>query len=172
MGGSSGPRSRGSPPRGRGKAQADAKKKAEEGITPAWAGKRYGSGGPSMQRRDHPRVGGEKGRNKQNCKRLRGSPPRGRGKVCELLDIAAPRGITPAWAGKSPPFGLIHPKTMDHPRVGGEKALMPTNALVVKGSPPRGRGKVPCILPEVTRQGITPAWAGKSFCFNRTKRSI
>ena len=52
-----------------------------------------------------------------------GSPPRGRGKVSDVLELRTADRITPAWAGKSffPGFRLGLLK--DHPRVGGEKSM-------------------------------------------------
>ena len=90
-----------------------------------------------------------------------GSPPRGRGKVCSGRGFDANIGITPAWAGKSlsrPPAGGLG---WDHPRVGGEKHHPTPSNAVLRGSPPRGRGKDPNGLPGDPCPGITPAWAGK-----------
>ena len=51
----------GSPPRGRGKAAIERVWKQWLGITPAWAGKSFSITARGRVRRDHPRVGGEKG---------------------------------------------------------------------------------------------------------------
>ena len=50
----------GSPPRGRGKAQAFRVRPVGRGITPAWAGKRRSGFVLAPAPTDHPRVGGEK----------------------------------------------------------------------------------------------------------------
>ena len=50
----------GSPPRGRGKVAALYLGDGEDGITPAWAGKRHTSTMNAARAWDHPRVGGEK----------------------------------------------------------------------------------------------------------------
>ena len=50
----------GSPPRGRGKDGAVKVREDGGGITPAWAGKRAPAQKPYFNRKDHPRVGGEK----------------------------------------------------------------------------------------------------------------
>ena len=73
-------------------------------------------------------------------------------------------GITPAWAGKSlfPAGNALCP--WDHPRVGGEKRLILFVFRAVTGSPPRGRGKGDTNYKIPRFFGITPAWAGKSFC--------
>ena len=50
----------GSPPHGRGKVNLSILEGADTGITPAWAGKRQPRRPSSRDRRDHPRMGGEK----------------------------------------------------------------------------------------------------------------
>ena len=133
---------KGSPPHGRGKAIPQDPLPDQEGITPAWAGKRLLPGHVFHGEWDHPRVGGEKREEKQAGAEWEGSPPRGRGKGIEAL-----RGRL---------------RVGDHPRVGGEKPQGHLKSLRVKGSPPRGRGKGKlgkCFLGSC---GITPAWAGKS----------
>ena len=69
-------------------------------ITPAWAGKSFSITARGRVRRDHPRVGGEKLQAKDVEHDSRGSPPRRRGKVFNLLSVILFTGITPAWAGK------------------------------------------------------------------------
>ena len=70
-------------------------------------------------------------------------------------------GITPAWAGKSIILRERHLRTQDHPRVGGEKGFSCWCCGSLRGSPPRGRGKVPVVFSVSVQSGITPAWAGK-----------
>ena len=112
---------KGSPPRGRGKAQRLLSHSDPLGITPAWAGKRASWSLMPSSERDHPRVGGEKSSGSSDTISVEGSPPRGRGKDRVVQKRLRAVGITPAWAGKSPdrlpPFEF----TGDHPRVGGEK---------------------------------------------------
>ena len=50
----------------------------------------------------------------------------------------------------------------DHPRVGGEKGVQLGKVGLGLGSPPRGRGKVACMVAVCAAGRITPAWAGKS----------
>ena len=90
---------------------------------------------------DHPRVGGEKRPGNGSVRTAAGSPPRGRGKVCFVDGSVTTLGITPAWAGKSRANLVPMSPNKDHPRVGGEKGVMPAHI--------------------VTATGITPAWAGK-----------
>ena len=153
--------SMGSPPRGRGKVLVGVLEGGEQGITPAWAGKRGKDTLPSIWTKDHPRVGGEKQRMCGLICRERGSPPRGRGKVLGIVQSSFLRRITPAWAGKSPWGQAGQGRCGDHPRVGGEKVSTPWAWRNTGGSPPRGRGKGPQGVPDAQGNGITPAWAGK-----------
>ena len=113
----------GSPPRGRGKVLEFALVFRWCRITPAWAGKSSAPLKRRRSRRDHPRVGGEKRRKLHWQTVQRGSPPRGRGKGCGSSVLPGGKGITPAWAGKSPALGYSRRSDWDHPRVGGEKEL-------------------------------------------------
>ena len=115
---------------------------------------------------DHPRVGGEKFRFRRKDLTRIGSPPRGRGKAPLRKSNGAKTGITPAWAGKSYESLRDRGFTGDHPRVGGEKSFFQRLRGLVKGSPPRGRGKGLGFPALFDLLGITPAWAGK-----RLKRS-
>ena len=116
----------------------------ETGITPAYAGKRQRRATACTWLRDHPRVCGEKDAICKSCPARQGSPSRMRGKagwpLCGLPCI----GITPAYAGKSPPPN-------------GPKSRTST-------SPPRMRGKASRGGLILKDDGITPAYAGKSFC--------
>ena len=71
----------GSPPRMRGKAVIRTMKRFHFGITPAYAGKSHRRSNLYVQKRDHPRVCGEKLRGSPIGSPPKGSPPRMRGKV-------------------------------------------------------------------------------------------
>ena len=73
-------RSRGSPPRVRGKVQPLGERGSQAGITPACAGKRRSIGRLSQPTRDHPRVCGEKSMYDYGNNTAQGSPPRMRRK--------------------------------------------------------------------------------------------
>ncbi len=90
----------GSPPRVRGKDLCHRGVHLVAGITPACAGKSALCLFQLALKRDHPRVCGEKVFRFSVGKRLRGSPPRVRGKVPFRLRARPPSGITPACAGK------------------------------------------------------------------------
>ena len=134
-------RPKGSPPRGRGKAQFGNCPYCHERITPAWAGKRKSTESVKSCKKDHPRVGGEKRLDAGHRNHTQGSPPRGRGKGGNLPGRVRPQGITPAWAGKSLRAG--------------------STARPKGGSPPRGRGKGLRWSGYAQNHGITPALAGK-----------
>ena len=90
----------GSPPRMRGKGVQPRDKRVAMGITPAYAGKSRSSARPHHSHRDHPRACGEKTEYRALVTAHQGSPPRVRGKVCDLTIIRVHHGITPAYAGK------------------------------------------------------------------------
>ena len=54
--------------------------------------------------------------------------------------------------------------------MGGEKLITFFLFFSSIGSPPRGRGKDREVIRVALRVGITPAWAGKSFSFQRIKK--
>ena len=91
----------GSPPRMRGKGAVRLVLSREVRITPAYAGKRHERSLCRTNRRDHPRVCGEKPDFSGLPPFLQGSPPRMRGKAFRPAVIARWYGITPAYAGKS-----------------------------------------------------------------------
>ena len=94
-------RSRGSPPRVRGKEWYLQGESPAPGITPAYAGKSgWRSCCPGCNR-DHPRVCGEKSQPAVRRSCAKGSPPRVRGKGVVHILVPEPLGITPAYAGKS-----------------------------------------------------------------------
>ncbi len=91
----------GSPPRMRGKVCFLGCISVLTGITPAYAGKSAQLEGASPLAQDHPRVCGEKRDFSRLPPFLQGSPPRMRGKGERKRRHSNPRGITPAYAGKS-----------------------------------------------------------------------
>ena len=132
---------RGSPPRVRGKELRSGLLLAFRGITPACAGKSPARGGRRFRPEDHPRVCGEKAVLLRFRLKLRGSPPRVRGKVGYSVGGKGARRITPACAGKRVYHLVVGHLFLDHPRVCGEKPFQPYFSSPVRGSPPRVRGK-------------------------------
>ena len=114
-------RTTGSPPRMRGKERQAAPVAQTQGITPAYAGKRFCSCGGRLFRKDHPRVCGEKHALACRAYISQGSPPRMRGKVVTVFCSTYTAGITPAYAGKRHLQVRQRIQPRDHPRVCGEK---------------------------------------------------
>ena len=88
-----------------------------------------------------------------------------RGKGFCAVEIHCCCGITPACAGKSGTVGAVGNAIGDHPRMCGEKAAFQRLHLAMLGSPPHVRGKDLQRPRQHRGTGITPACAGKSFCF-------
>ena len=151
----------GSPPRMRGKVSLIGVTDTAPGITPAYAGKSDAVPPSPALGGDHPRVCGEKYARNGMLFTLRGSPPRMRGKVWCSFSYLAARGITPAYAGKSPLACCPWRLHRDHPRVCGEKHCPKTKHPSQIGSPPRMRGKVFVVALCIDFLRITPAYAGK-----------
>ena len=105
---------------------------------------------------------GEKWASLKQASGVKGSPPRVRGKERAFACCTEQLGITPACAGKRKLLICQSIQPWDHPRLCGEKALMPENRLVMQGSPPPVRGKGKTYWNLDAEGGITPACAGKS----------
>ena len=132
------------------------------GITPAYAGKRGRDSFCKDIRWDHPRVCGEKSPAFSMIEIVSGSPPRMRGKGCEVGCFSAGSGITPAYAGKRRNISSRSQYHKDHPRVCGEKPRLRAASPAQQGSPPRMRGKAGSHTDANNGARITPAYAGKS----------
>ena len=85
-----------------------------------------------------------------------------RGKVLWYRDFCPAVGITPAYAGKSLTGTVWTRPPRDHPRLCGEKNFFGLCQHQYLGSPPPMRGKVFDALDDSIKNGITPAYAGKS----------
>ena len=90
-------------------------------ITPAYAGKSDNLCCNSNERRDHPRLRGEKLFSLLVLQLGLGSPPLTRGKVLVHPYGKSQRRITPAYAGKSRYKAGRSGGVGDHPRLRGEK---------------------------------------------------
>ena len=131
-------------------------------ITPAYAGKSYRRISAYPIHQDHPRLCGEKFEFYVDFVHDKGSPPPMRGKEVTHQAPLLPNRITPAYAGKSLQnipctFGF-----RDHPRLCGEKPALEFCILRPSGSPPPMRGKGHSPSRRMSKDGITPAYAGKS----------
>ena len=135
----------------------------DNGITPAYAGKRAPYTPTSSTPRDHPRVCGEKFGLPSHTFRWVGSPPHMRGKGRDGRLHPALLGITPAYAGKRPEPSQIFRNLKDHPRICGEKFPNIHVPVCRSGSSPHMRGKDCGVADMVLPVRITPAYVGKSF---------
>ena len=90
-----------SPPRMRGKVIVRSRNAVQIGITPAYAGKSARILKRRTEKRDHPRVCGEKSLVMRWMSRSMGSPPRMRGKETSGTRLLQRFRITPSYAGKS-----------------------------------------------------------------------
>ena len=90
-------------------------------ITPAYAGKSTALAVDAEDKRDHPRVCGEKRYSGSITLPQQGSPPRMRGKASPGYFYCDIPRITPAYAGKRRSSRPKRRLTRDHPRVCGEK---------------------------------------------------
>ncbi len=115
-----------SPPRMRGKVIVRSRNAVQIGITPAYAGKSARILKRRTEKRDHPRVCGEKLKFGTNVTKNPGSPPRMRGKGELPKDTKDYFGITPAYAGKSALRLTAKDPSGDHPRMCGEKSKIPS----------------------------------------------
>ena len=151
-----------SPQRVRGKDAHWFDQARESRITPAHAGKSTAEQGGRPANRDHPRACGEKPSCVGVISTCTGSPPHMRGKAMINTDELDKERITPAHAGKSCPMQSRCRSGWDHPRACGEKPPGRVVQGFPPGSPPRMRRKAEDSIANITRQGITPAHAGKS----------
>ena len=145
----------------RGKAGAERLRRKGGGITPACAGKSYIWAGTTTPLTDHPRVCGEKIKQKFDNDVDKGSSPHVRGKVLRRRSPSRRHRITPACAGKRSVSWTQWRPQEDHPRMCGEKTRYRRSALVTVGSPPRMRGKARRVCIDTAGSRITPACAGK-----------
>ena len=132
-------------------------------ITPACAGKSHGHQPFVQAVKDHPRVCGEKHEPARAQGLIMGSPPRVRGKVSAVPVLLPCVGITPACAGKSNARWQFRTSHRDHPRVCGEKFMLPWLNALELGSPPRVRGKVQMALVALGRNKDHPRVCGEKF---------
>ena len=105
----------------RGKVIVRSRNAVQIGITPAYAGKSARILKRRTEKRDHPRVCGEKLKFGTNVTKNPGSPPRVRGREHKQEALMLSEGITPAYAGKSNTLSESDPNYWDHPRVCGEE---------------------------------------------------
>ena len=152
----------GSPPQVRGKRLRACPTAAQDGITPAGAGKTCPCGSSGRHAVDHPRRCGENRMMMSIVGIKLGSPPQVRGKLGGREHSGFKRGITPAGAGKTwgaPDVSIV---SRDHPRRCGENRGAYLRGSAGIGSPPQVRGKPVANNNQIVQGRITPAGAGKT----------
>ena len=120
------------------------------------------------RRRAHPRVGGENAIRAETVDGLRGSSPRGRGKLRGSCPAPLSRGLIPAWAGKTSSISIIPSLPRAHPRVGGENMVVMRAFPSCQGSSPRGRGKPPPPARTSQAQAAHPRVGGENIAEGHT----
>ena len=152
----------GSPPRVRGRGRKESSRQPQRRFTPACTGKSRGCHLQAASESVHPRVYGEEVGLGTQTLRLRGSPPRVRGRAQMDSGAADASRFTPACTGKSGKLNIILVAQAVHPRVYGEETGTPIPHSPLDGSPPRVRGRAdrPGDLEVALR--FTPACTGKS----------
>ena len=92
---------------------------------------------------DHPRMCGEEAFGGSTPVLGWGSPPHVRGRDIVVVLILMHLGITPACAGKRLELHMEQLGQWDHPRMCGEEHPHSFAQLLLLGSPPHVRGRVP-----------------------------
>ena len=146
----------------RGKALENGGGSLDVRITPACAGKSHFATNFHLNKRDHPRMCGEKWDKLPREIKQKGSPPHVRGKDFDGDIGSIHIRITPACAGKRRCKAAFCAWFWDHPRMCGEKLAFSAVRVREMGSPPHVRGKVLPLTSSGHVLGITPACAGKS----------
>ena len=110
-----------------------------DGITPACAGKTYGSLFRFVGGKDHPRMCGKDSEKWLRLHGMIGSPPHVRERLPHDFILVLRLRITPACAGKTVIFRICVKSMGDHPRMCGKDAASAISTLQTLGSPPHVR---------------------------------
>ncbi|SCQ64064.1 Hypothetical protein PFR_JS9-2_2012 [Propionibacterium freudenreichii] len=152
----------GSPPRMRGERPRRDADRRPTGITPAYAGRTSRAARWRRAIPDHPRVCGENRPMWASVVVSDGSPPRMRGEPVATDHESHGERITPAYAGRTFGNRASNVGAVDHPRVCGENHESHGELVPGAGSPPRMRGELSQQVQRHCRDGITPAYAGRT----------
>ena len=132
----------GSSPRMRGKRTPMPEASFPLGLIPAHAGKTRADQGANPAPLAHPRACGENDFTDPDSRSPRGSSPRMRGKLCELLRGGGEDRLIPAHAGKTGVTQATMTGGPAHPRACGENGSEFEGSRSEGGSSPRMRGKL------------------------------
>ncbi|SCQ64137.1 Hypothetical protein PFR_JS9-2_2043 [Propionibacterium freudenreichii] len=161
---------RGSPPHMRGAHRGGDPLPCVGGLTPAYAGSTPSHQGRPGQWRAHPRICGEHSRRLVDGEHRQGSPPHMRGALSQVVGCLIKRGLTPAYAGSTPPKLLRRSASRAHPRICGEHLTRREPLRESCGSPPHMRGALARTDRRHTVGGLTPAYAGSTWCADPCRR--
>ena len=100
-----------------------------------------------------------------------GSSPRMRGKLGPLNPKRRAPRLIPAYAGKTRAIVFRPVLRRAHPRVCGENLTVNENGEISGGSSPRMRGKRHGGRRKLSRDRLIPAYAGKTWCGIRPRRT-
>ena len=148
-------------PRGRGNLAACLGVAVRFGTIPARAGKPSNPSSWGCPSWDHPRAGGETTFASFTPPSTPGPSPRGRGNPRSCARWRGVHGTIPARAGKPPTAAAMRCRRRDHPRAGGETALVYSRPTNPSPPSPRGRGNRPNGDARNTTPPTIPARAGK-----------
>ena len=142
----------------------------ESRIIPAHAGNTSRGSCAWYPRRDHPRACGEHVVERRSRRGFKGSSPRMRGTLGELVSDCLRMGIIPAHAGNTILSRDGAWDELDHPRACGEHGNRRPREVSVWGSSPRMRGTLANNIGLAIDPGIIPAHAGNTPAQARTGR--
>ena len=108
---------------------------------PAYAGKTERHTGKQPLTKEHPRVCGENVMVRKIRVCVKGTSPRMRGKLYQMVLVYRLRRNIPAYAGKTLEIGEAPPGYEEHPRVCGENRNQFSRPVGTIGTSPRMRGK-------------------------------
>ena len=146
----------------RGARQRNRRKKRRPRIIPADAGSTYGHSFKTVAGKDHPRGCGEHGSADQTNRLLKGSSPRMRGALNQIIVNLKDMRIIPADAGSTATQPSQEAAPEDHPRGCGEHIRPFVQNSSGEGSSPRMRGARISRPDKPVVEGIIPADAGST----------
>ena len=132
-------------------------------ITPAYAGRTHVPDLRPSIPWDHPRLCGKDELHEPLIHELLGSPPLMREGPVKAVILLCQNRITPAYAGRTYQGHLTGQSIQDHPRLCGKDHLRADRGQDALGSPPLMREGLRLSRLQDGRNGITPAYAGRTF---------
>ncbi len=151
----------GGPPLARGSPRGVTEVQADDGWTPARAGKPWTGRARSRLEGVDPRSRGEAAKGYASLLMGKGGPPLARGSRLAGLLLGGGAGWTPARAGKPPTRANLSRGSWVDPRSRGEAFTSHVSTPRIPGGPPLARGSLTGKLAASYLRGWTPARAGK-----------